>query len=146
MRMLVMVLSCVVCMYSSALAEDTSIEDVISAQIEAFKQEDVEKAFTFASPMIQQLFRSPENFGNMVQNRYPMVWQPSDVSFLRQKNEGDVVYQVIRFFDAKGLGTSFVYEMVRVSGEWKINGVFKIQSDDVSASLQLKKRAEAKHA
>ena len=133
MRTLTMVLSFVVCICSGAFAEDSKIQNVISAQIEAFQQDDFETAFTFASPKIQMLFGSPENFGKMVRNGYPMVWRPSDVTFLRQKTDSGVVFQEMRFFDASGVGHAFIYEMVDVSGSWKINGVHKIKPDDVSA-------------
>jgi len=79
------------------------------------------------------LFGTPENFGKMVQNGYPMVWRPSDMTFLRQKSEGGVVFQEMRFFDASGTGHAFIYEMVDESGSWKINGVYKIKANDVSA-------------
>lgn len=133
MRTFFLSLSLLVCFSTSVVAEDTKIQNVIAAQIEAFQQDDFQTAFTFASPKIQMLFGSPENFGKMVQNGYPMVWRPSDVTFLRQKTEGDVVFQEVRFFDATGKGHAFVYEMVDVSGTWKINGVYKINANDVSA-------------
>ncbi len=62
-----------------------------------------------------------------------MVWRPSDVTFLRQKTDSGVVFQEMRFFDAFGIGRAFMYELVDVSGSWKINGVHKIKADDVSA-------------
>ena len=133
MRTLMMVLSLMVCFGSIAFAEDSKLQNVISAQIEAFKIDDVETDFTFASPKIQMMFGSPEKFGKMVQNGYPMVWSPADVTFLQQKTDGGAVFQEMRFFDADGIGHSFVYEMIDVSGTWKINGVYKIKANDLSA-------------
>ena len=128
-----MVLGFVFCIFSGVFAQESKIQNVISAQIEAFQQDDVETAFSFASPKIQMLFGSPENFGKMVRNGYPMVWRPSDVTFLRQKTDSGVVFQEMRFFDDSGVGHAFIYEMVDVSGSWKVNGVHKINADDVSA-------------
>ncbi|WP_435230351.1 DUF4864 domain-containing protein [Pseudopelagicola sp. nBUS_20] len=133
MRALLISLSILIFSSSSSFAEETAIQEVISAQIEAFKQNDVETAFTFASPKIQTMFRTPENFGRMVQSGYPMVWRPRDVTFLRQKANNGVVFQEMQFFDDAGIGHSFVYEMVVVSGSWKINGVFKTKASGVSA-------------
>ncbi|WP_283427508.1 DUF4864 domain-containing protein [Shimia sagamensis] len=118
---------------TTAMAQEMSIGDVISAQIEAFQNEDVEEAFTYASPKVQNIFRSPRNFGAMVQRGYPMVWQPSDVEFRKQRSVGDLVYQEMWFMDSRGIGYSFIYEMIKVSGAWKINGVFKIKTNEVSA-------------
>ncbi|MEM7320650.1 MAG: DUF4864 domain-containing protein, partial [Pseudomonadota bacterium] len=67
---------------TSANAQSTEIEANITAQIEALKVDDFAAAFEFASPQIQQIFRTPENFGAMVQSGYPMVWRPADVRFL----------------------------------------------------------------
>jgi hypothetical protein len=117
---------------TTAMAQEMSIGDVISSQIEAFQNEDVEEAFTYASPKVQNIFRTPRNFGAMVQRGYPMVWQPSDVEFRKQRTLGDIVYQEMRFMDSRGVGHSFIYEMIQVSGSWKINGVFKIESSEVS--------------
>lgn len=133
MRNFFLSLGLLVCFTTSVVAEASKIQTIISAQIEAFQQDDVETAFTFASPKIQKMFGSPEKFGKMVQNGYPMVWRPSDMTFLRQKADGGVVLQEMRFFDADGVGHAFIYEMVEVSGSWKINGVYKIKSNDVSA-------------
>jgi hypothetical protein len=132
MRTYFMALSLIMFISTSAYAQEKTIEEVISSQIEAFRIDDVETAFSFASPMIHKIFRSPENFGNMVRNGYPMVWRPADVVFLRQKVEGETVYQEMRFVDLTGVNHSFVYEMIQVSGIWKINGVLKITSEDVS--------------
>lgn len=133
MQILAMVLCLMVCFGSSAFAQDVKIQNVISAQIEAFKQDDVNTAFTFASPKIQMMFRSPENFGKMVQKGYPMVWRPASVTFLGQKMDGGAVLQEMRFIDADGAGHLFVYEMVNISGIWKINGVYKIKANYVLA-------------
>ena len=128
-----MIFSLIFCFGSVAFADESKIQNVISSQIEAFQQGDIETAFNFASPKIQMLFGSPENFGKMVKNGYPMVWRPSDVTFLRQKADGGVIFQEMRFFDSSGKAHSFIYEMVEVAGSWKINGVFKIRSSDASA-------------
>ncbi|SMP31602.1 protein of unknown function [Shimia sagamensis] len=128
-----LVWSCALVVATTAMAQEMSIGDVISAQIEAFQNEDVEEAFTYASPKVQNIFRSPRNFGAMVQRGYPMVWQPSDVEFRKQRSVGDLVYQEMWFMDSRGIGYSFIYEMIKVSGAWKINGVFKIKTNEVSA-------------
>ena len=44
----------------------------ISSQIDAFKKNDVKKAYTFAAPNIQAQFPNPDIFGLMVRNGYPL--------------------------------------------------------------------------
>ena len=57
------------------LEPNPGIEDTIRGQMDAFLERDVAQAFTFASPNIQGMFGSAENFGRMVENGYPMVWR-----------------------------------------------------------------------
>ena len=57
-------------------ARDPAIESTIQNQFDAFLKDDVGTAFSFASPNIKGLFGTPENFGPMVRNGYPMVWRP----------------------------------------------------------------------
>ena len=52
---------------------DDAARQVISDQIAAFQQDDFETAFTYASPMIKGIFGTPERFGQMVREGYPMV-------------------------------------------------------------------------
>ncbi|MDF2232770.1 DUF4864 domain-containing protein [Albimonas sp. CAU 1670] len=58
------------------------IRGVIERQLEAFLAGDVDAAWGYASPGIQGLFGSVENFGRMVREGYPMVWRPAEWRFL----------------------------------------------------------------
>ena len=68
MRRLLLALSLSAGLASGAFAQSEEIEANIAAQIKAFEADDFVTAFTFASPNIQNLFRTPENFGAMVRN------------------------------------------------------------------------------
>lgn len=112
-------------MFGSApsFAQDLSVEDIISLQLEAFNARDVDAAWQFASPMIQGIFRSPDNFGRMVQNGYPMVWDNSDVRFLEQQERGEGVRQQVLIKGPDGAFYVLDYQMIRTGNEWQINGV-----------------------
>lgn len=112
-------------MFGSApsFAQDLSVEDIISLQLEAFNARDVDAAWQFASPMIQGIFRSPDNFGRMVQNGYPMVWDNSDVRFLEQQERGEGVRQQVLIKGPDGALYVLDYQMIRTGNEWQINGV-----------------------
>lgn len=100
------------------------IESVISRQIEAFRADDLDRAFTFASPMIQGMFGTPGNFGVMVRRGYPMVWRPSEVTMGGLREEGGKLIQSVLLRDASGKLFLADYEMVEVDGAWRINGVW----------------------
>ena len=75
----------------SAVMEE--VHHTISSQIDAFKKNDVEKAYTFAAPNIQAQFPNPETFGLMVRNGYPIIWKPKSFKFVKFKNLGDKCIQ-----------------------------------------------------
>ncbi len=116
-----------------AMAQDQDIEGVISSQIEAFKADDFEEAFTFAAPSIRQIFRTPENFGVMVRRGYPMVWRPADVTFLNLRSEGGVTVQTVKIEDAQGAVHYLAYSMTETGEGWKISGVQLLKAPGVSA-------------
>lgn len=107
----------------AARAEEAAIRSVITAQIEAFLAEDAPRAFDFASPFIQRKFGTPQTFGDMVRQGYPMVWQPSDVTFLDLEVIDGTPFQSVRMRGPGGKSWIVDYEMVELDGAWRINGV-----------------------
>ena len=104
-------------------AGESTVRDVISGQIDAFRAEELGRAYGFASPFIQDKFRTPETFGRMVREGYPMVWRPSEVTFLEAREIGSKLWQEVFLRDAQGRGWIAEYEMVEVDGQMRINGV-----------------------
>lgn len=104
-------------------ADAAAIARVIGDQIEAFKSDDFATAFTYASPGIRGIFGSPERFGQMVRQGYPMVWRPSQVEFLDLREQGGALIQEVLVRDAAGVDWLLDYEMVRGGTGWQINGV-----------------------
>lgn len=108
-----------------------AIRTVIESQIDAFLQDDFTTAFTFASPMIKRMFRTPENFGNMVRNGYPMVWRPDDVRFLEQREIEGRTFQKVMVTDRAGEIHMLEYEMIPTGEGWQINGVRRLPAPDL---------------
>jgi hypothetical protein len=104
-------------------ADEGAVKAVISAQIEAFLANDVERAWEFASPTIQQRFGSSERFGTMVREGYPMVWRPSDVTFLDSQVIAGKLWQNVLVRDAGGAPYVVEYQMIENEDGWKINAV-----------------------
>ena len=116
-----------------ATAQDRGIEDTIGQQLDAFKADDVGAAFEFASPTIKNIFRTPENFAAMVQQGYPMVWRPAEVTYLEQREIAGVIWQKVRITDGAGRIHILDYQMIRSSDGWQINGVQLLREPEVSA-------------
>lgn len=115
------------------LPPEPQIESTIQSQIDAFRQNDFDTAFTFASPNIRNMFRTPENFGRMVQQGYPMVWRPEDVTFGELREIAGGLFQTVILKDAAGDLHYLAYRMDMIDGEWRISGVQIIQAPEVSA-------------
>ena len=114
-------------------AEDrTAIEAVIAGQLEDFVARDVPGAWEDASPMIQGLFGTPENFGAMVRNGYPMVWDNAEARFLELREEAGALRQKVVVEDLEGRLWVLDYEMIELPDGWKINGVMVLPAPDLA--------------
>lgn len=116
-----------------AAAQEGPIQETIQRQIEAFQADDFARAFTFASPNIKGLFRTPENFGAMVKNGYPMVYRPADVEMLDLREIAGNLWQRVRITDQAGAGWFLDYMMVETPEGWQINAVQILPAPDVGA-------------
>lgn len=110
-----------------------SIQAVISDQIAAFQANDVERAFTHASPNIQRIFQTPKRFGQMVQQGYPMVWRPARYQWLKIVETDSGPVQVVLFEDQSGRLHEAGYLMQQIDGVWRINGVKLREVDGIGA-------------
>ena len=124
---------CWACIASAAdvQARVPEIEATIDAQIDAFLKDDLARAYSFASPGIQGLFGNHQRFGQMVRNGYPMVWRPADVRYLKLREVKGALWQRVLIRDRAGGVHLLDYQMVRVDGNWRINGVHILRKPDV---------------
>jgi hypothetical protein len=118
---------------SGALAQDTGHRAVIEAQIAAFLADDFVAAFDFASPNIQAIFQSPERFGQMVTQGYPMVRRAANLRFLDQTERGAAIVQRVMITDAGGRLHVVEYEMIEAPSGFLINGVRVIPGQGAGA-------------
>jgi len=104
-------------------AQEADIRAVITQQFEAFKVDDFATAFTFASPSLQGYFQTPQNFGRMVTQGYPMVWRPAAVDYLELREEGGTYWQKVQVADGDGNFHYLEYRMLETPQGWRISGV-----------------------
>lgn len=115
------------------LEPNPDIEATIQSQFDAFLERDVGEAWQYASPNIQRLFGSPENFGRMVESGYPMVWTPGRVAFIDLQTLGGLVVQRVEVIDQSGAAHYLGYQMIRTEAGWRINGVQILRAPGVGA-------------
>ena len=119
-----------------AAAQEVPIQNTIQSQIEAFRADDFPRAFTFASPTIQQMFGTPETFGAMVRQGYPMVYRPAEVQMMDLREVAGALWQRVRITDQTGAGWYLDYMMVETAEGWRINAVQILPAPDVGACGQ----------
>jgi uncharacterized UPF0160 family protein len=105
------------------LSDKGKIQETISQQIGSFQTDDFEKAFTYASPSIKNMFGNYQNFGMMVRRGFPMVWRTKSVLFLDLLTVNDILVQRVMVTDLNDEIHTLNYMMLETSNGWKIRGV-----------------------
>ncbi len=62
-------------------SEKTEFQRIITAQISAFRADDGATAYSFAAPIVRNIFPTPEIFMSMVKRGYPQVYRPKSFNF-----------------------------------------------------------------
>ena len=104
-------------------ADRLAIRGVIAGQMEAFRRDDGAAAFAFASPGIQRIFGSPDNFMAMVRGGFQPVYRPRDVAFRELLRLGDTLIQPVEVIGPDGVAQLALYAMEQqADGSWRIAG------------------------
>ncbi|MGJ8628089.1 MAG: DUF4864 domain-containing protein [Sulfitobacter sp.] len=117
----------------SATAQQTEIENTINSQFEAFKADDFAGAFGYATPSLQMLFQSPQNFQRMVTSGYPMVRRPAEVRYLELRERGGALWQKVQITDGKGFVHLLDYKMEQTDMGWRIGAVMILEAPGATA-------------
>ena len=112
-------------------AQQDEIRSVISGQIQSLLKDDFDTAFSYAAPNIKQMFQTPERFGQMVANGYPMVHRPAEITFQDLVETDGEYTQDVLLRDVQGLYYVARYTMVMVGDSWQISGVNILESAGV---------------
>jgi hypothetical protein len=128
MRKLALFLMVGLLMATSSLADDNlaTARGVIEKQIVAFLNDDVDSAYSFATPGIQKVFPEPQRFFDMVKRNYAPVYRPGNYAFGRALSETDgaTIAQELLITGPKGKNWRAVYVLERQDdGKYRINGV-----------------------
>ena len=103
--------------------DEKQIIAVVQSQLDAFAQEDAEKAFSFAAPNIRALLGTAENFLEMVRSQYDVVVHPVSVVFLKPKGDGTLSVIKVQLTDEDGDVWTATYTLQRQKNkQWRITG------------------------
>lgn len=99
------------------------IRDVIGRQLEAFRRDDGETAFSFAAPGIRSIFGTVDNFMSMVRNGYQPVHRWQRFAFRDIRLVEDWVIQKVHIDAQDGSSVTAFYVMEKQpDGTWRIAG------------------------
>lgn len=100
-----------------------AVAEPITKQLEAFRRDDYDVAYTFASAEVRQMF-DREAFERMVKGGYPEIARSTFALVSRTETGPDGhVYVRVKIRGANGNSIEALYDMIRDSDGWRINGV-----------------------
>ena len=114
--------------------EENEIKSIVNQQLEAFQNDDFEKAYSFASPTIKKMFISPEVFRKMVIGGYQAVYRPQSIKMGSVEIIKGVTTLKVYLVDPNGEFITANYMMEKQeNGEWLIAGCIlsKAESDEI---------------
>ncbi len=107
-----------------ARADDASAaQAIIRSQVEALGRDDANAAYSYASPLIQQLFPQADMFMSMVRNGYAPVYRHKSFQFGEAQSADGKTAQRVHIVDADGVPWEALYTVERQDdGSLKISG------------------------
>jgi len=106
-------------------ADRAAIRDVIQSQVEAFRRDDGEAAFGYASPGIRRLFGTADTFMDMVRQGYQPVYRPRTFDFAEIVTLHGQITQKVRVVGPDGRRVNAFYPMTQLpDGSWRIDGCY----------------------
>ena len=98
-----------------------NIRNIILRQLNAFRDDDAEKAFSYAAPEIRRIFKTPEMFLHMVRKSYQSVYRPQSFAFKTIKRIDGNIAQPLAVVGPSGVSETALYIMEQQpDGSWKI--------------------------
>lgn len=117
-----------------APADQRAMIGTIQAQLDAFRTDNGARAFSYATPQLRALFRTPENFMAMVRGGYQPVYRPQSVEFLDARIVQGRIGQAVRFVGSDGRAVIAIYTMEQQpDGSWRIAAVQLIPAPDMTS-------------
>lgn len=111
-----------------------AIREVIQGQVDAFRRDDGNAAFGYASPAIRGMFGQPETFMDMVRQGYQPVYRPQIFEFREIVTLHGQITQKVHVVGPDGRPVTAYYPMTRLpDGSWRIGGCYLQAPDEHQA-------------
>ena len=104
-------------------ADRSAIRQTITGQMEAFKADDADRAFSFATPSIQDHFGDASRFVAMVKRGYMPVYRPRQVEFTDLLEvRGKPTQRLVVVGPDNDVFSAYYMMEQQVDGSWRISG------------------------
>ncbi len=108
---------------AQAPADGDAAVAVVMRQLDAFRRDDFDTAYTFASSTIHEMFNRAR-FETMVRGGYPEIARSAHAAMVRREiAPNGNIYLRVDIRGTNGKMVDAVYELVWENGAWKINSV-----------------------
>ncbi len=106
-------------------ADRAAIRQIIQGQVDAFRRDDGDAAFGYASPTIQGMFGQPDVFMDMVRQGYQPVYRPRVFDFREIVDMHGQPAQKVHVVGPDGRPVTAIYPMTQLpDGSWRIDGCY----------------------
>jgi hypothetical protein len=122
--------------FSPARADDgAAFQRIISDQIAAFNSDNGTKAFSFATPELQRMFMTPDNFMSMVKKGYQPVYRQKSFRFAETFTDpaGRPAQKVVIVDQAGKVWTAIYTFEKQLDGTWRISSCALVEPDGADA-------------
>lgn len=118
--------------HEASEAVKKELTGIVDAQLAAFRANNYNKAFSFASTDLQSLF-SPDEFEAMVKKTYPVIAHSASAEYGTTFDTGTEAVVNVRVQDADKKSVEYQYLFKKEEGGWKIGGVTEVKTAGLSA-------------
>lgn len=103
--------------------DEKQVLQVVRSQLDAFAQDDAEKAFSYAAPNIRRLMGTAAHFMDMVRNQYEVVYRPASTIFLKPVGDNSEAVLKVQLTEDDGTPWIAIYTLQKQKNKsWRITG------------------------
>jgi hypothetical protein len=118
----------------AAAQDGAAIQSTIRSQLEAFKADNGDAAYSYAAPNVKRIFPTVDAFMAMVKQAYQPVYRPRSYSFGQLETKGGTLTQRVEIVGPDGDYWTALYSLERQpDGSWRITGCSLVKSEGSNA-------------
>jgi len=103
--------------------EAQRVRSIIVTQLQAFADDDADRAFEATTPGVREAIGSAGHFLALVRGAYPMIYHPASIKFMQPELRGNAVLQLAEIVDGEGKSWLALFALEQQpDASWRISG------------------------